>query len=83
MLDLAPIKKKLAFWASQPHIVTVMHKTYQEDISHADIAALLAEVERLREALRGLLQHHESGVPLDLPEIERRLAEAWRMLSDA
>lgn len=51
MIDLDPIKKKLAFWASQPYIVTAMHKTYQEDIAHADIAALVAEVERLREAL--------------------------------
>jgi predicted DNA-binding protein (UPF0251 family) len=48
MLDLEPIKKKLAFRASEPRIVTVFRKTQPEDIDHADIAAMVKELEALR-----------------------------------
>ena len=56
MLDLEPIKKKLAFRASEPHIVTVFRKTQPEDIDHADIAEMVKELEALRLRAEGKMR---------------------------
>ncbi len=51
MLDLEPIKKKLALKAAETHSVTYWNGTHmasRTDIDHADIAAMVKELEALR-----------------------------------